>query len=100
MNTRSLKRGNLQRYSFKDLEYGLKLMNNNIDDIKTTKRVLKKLEEQKKASGHFSLDKALENEIEHFQEVISLIQDEIADRLLTGNDDNVVIRELLGAKGV
>lgn len=101
MNTRSLKRGNFARYSFRDLEYGLKLINGQIEEMRTAVKVIEKINNHKQLDGYRShKTDFIEAEIEKLDQVVKLVQSEIADRLLTGNDDNVVIRELLGAQGV
>lgn len=101
MNTRSLKRGNYKRYSFRDLEYGLKKLYGEIEGCKVALSIINKINEEKKLNQWNRLDTYhIDREIKHLESIIEKVQGEIADRMLTGNDDGVVEKELLGANDV
>ncbi len=98
MRTNLLKKGDFQTYSFKDLEHGLKSFQVEQDEYLITKKILKRVYSHE-AMPH-GLGNLVENRIIQLSKIISIIQDEIANRLLTGDDDGLLEKELLGAKYV
>jgi len=101
MKTTLLKKGYIENYSFRDLEYGLKVLRVRIDRkliaIDEINKYNKKHNKHRKGSPEITV---FEEEIEQLQQTIAFVEDEIGNRLLTGNDDGVVEKELLGANCV
>ena len=83
--------GNVAKYSFRELEYGLFLLNKELDRIEKEMSILSKhnMEAYKIDNIRNTLRKPIE-------EKIKIVEDEIMNRMLTGNDDGVIERELLG----
>lgn len=109
MNTKKIYQGKFQDYSFKDLEYGVKLLLNDIIEIdhaiKTMRHIVNtakgtKSQKYYSKSRFEDVERDLEKRKNDIVEAINRCQEEIAERLLTGNDDGVIERELLGASHV
>lgn len=89
----NFKEDTLAKYSFKDLEYGLKLLNIKLENIEGEMMILKKysipdhqIEIARKEASNFI----------HLR--VKLVENELSTRMLIGNDDGMLERELLGVK--
>ena len=82
---------NLKRYSFRDLEYGVELLKDQLQDY------FEGLYELTKSGAGTSVCKMhCEINIDPIKLKIALVENEIGERMLTGNDDGMLERELLG----
>lgn len=103
MKTRRISnKGDLNLYSFKDLEYAVKLLRMEIKEINIAKKVVLQLESDH-VKGRRINKQRIENilhpydlRIERIKEIIAYAENDLLDRLLTGNDDGAVERELIG----
>ena len=103
--------GKFDEYSFKDMEYGITVLRKEIEEIDVAIKVVRRmtLESFKnkhvrpggREESHLKVKLSpLEKRKTNILKTISVGEEEILDRLLTGNDDGTVERELLGAVDV
>lgn len=100
MKLNQLKQGKFKDYSFNDLEYGISIFNKDIQNIKNAIKVINRVSSKLHGIKRYKHYKAsvLEPYMEEIKELEALIEktnEEIAERLLTGNDDGITERELL-----
>jgi hypothetical protein len=81
----------LNRYSFKDLEYGLTLLRTELSMIEHEMNILIKWE-----ISNSTISRIRTTARTPTLEKIAIIENELGDRMLTGNDDGMLERELLG----
>jgi len=101
MNIKQIKKGKFERYSFKDLEYGLKLLYIRLTKIDKAIAMMNEifnehLDKRNSAWNKMNIDITAKKEKESIKKAIEKCEIEISERLLTGNDDGVMERELLG----
>lgn len=81
----------LANFSFKDLEYGLVLLNDQLDTFEKEMKVLRKY-----GTRDYQIQRYRDEITSSIKQKIQLIEDELGERMLTGNDDGILERELLG----
>ena len=86
--------GMLDRYSFRDLEYGLELLNTELEVVEADMKVLEKYGYQ-----DYQIKRHRQQARKPILDKIKVIEVELTERMLTGNDDGMLERELLGAQG-
>lgn len=94
----------LPRYSFKDLDYGLTVLIQKRDVLRI--KCFEHIREISKRSGSISygpMEKIRKDYIEtvnKLEEKIALVEDEMSNRMLTGQDDGVFENLFLGEENV
>lgn len=99
MRLSHIKKGYIESYSFKDLEYAIKLLQAKIDRMLIAIAEIER-NNQKHNKHKIGKPTLFDSDIKELEHKITFVQDEIANRLLTGNDDGTIMRELLGATHV
>ena len=85
------KNGRVANYSFRELDYALVVLNKQVEQVHKEMGILRK----------YRIDswriKDLQSQLlQPIEEKIRIVEDELMNRMLTGNDDGMVDRELLG----
>jgi hypothetical protein len=90
----------LSKFSFLDLEYGLQMLilKRNHLRLKVYEYVRGSMRDKKFGTIGSVRDirKLFTDEIDTLEKRIALVEDELGNRLLTGNDDGMLDREVLG----
>lgn len=90
----NIKEDNIAKFSFKDLEYGLQLIK--AKKISIMKELCDKVLDHENGQSVFRLRMDYTAKFKRIDDQISLIENELGERMLTGNDDGMLERELLG----
>lgn len=99
MKLSHIKKEYIESYSFKDLEYAVKLLQTRINRMLIAIAEMER-HNQKHNAHQIGKTTIFDSDIKEFKEKIAFVQDEIANRLLTGDDDGTIERELLGEEYV
>lgn len=83
--------GRVANYSFRELDYALVVLNKQVERLHYEMKILHKhgIDNWRIQNIQFRLLRPIENKIK-------IVEDELMNRMLTGNDDGMVDRELLG----
>lgn len=103
MKLDQIKKGKMSKYSFRDLEYAVKLLYKEIEELHIAMKVVRRMESDKGRSKHEIDDYVMtpfNSKEQEIMDTIKKVETELAERLLTGNDDGALERELLGDKYV
>ena len=95
----NFKEDTLSRYSFRELEYGLSMLNKKITSLKLKCFEYVKQERKRGNLGGWGfnrdLDKLFFEPIAKLEIKVALVEDDMANRMLTGQDDGMLERVLL-----
>lgn len=77
---------NIGKYNFRELEYALKLLYPKLEILQQAAKGIK---------YDWSRETYIKKEVKPIENKVKLIEDELANRMLTGNDDGMFDREVL-----
>jgi len=103
MRLSQFKKGKMSDYSFKDLEHGVKRLYKELEEVKIAIKIIKRVESERGKTPDEVKRYVLplyDKRKEDIEGLIKKGEEELSERLLIGNDDGAVERDLLGDKYV